>query len=649
MCKVVTPGHTSEAAKVAKAGSAVRCVGPMVRLRLMVEYAVCRRFPGKEPILPLPPDEMAQYRARRGFDSASNPDLPTFGSEGAYVGSGGTYGAVGAIGSPADPEQLGASRATGAMRASTTARAGASASPVPADRRFRGAVTRTIAGTIVPGLGMLGTRAHNLGVLILSALVLGTIGVGFTIARNPALTAGSALQSGRMKGIAITLAVLGLVWVAIIAGTYLVSRPKRMTQTQRTVGAVLVSLMSLLVSVPMAVASAYSFETAKVSKGVFQSERQSQSQTRPTLAQRDPWADKPVVNLLLLGGDSGEGRDADLGVRTDTMMLVSIDTHTGATLIIQVPRNLQGAQFPAGSALAQRYPYGFDNGSSSMLNAVWNDVPSMNPDLFTATDYPGADALKIAFEGVTGLKVDYFVMVNIDGLVNLIDAMGGVSVNVNFPIAKGGSDEDGNCGEAGWIPEGPNQHLGGWDAMWYARSRCNSPNADFSRMQRQSCLVNAVIAQADPTTMATRYEAIAQAAGDMVSTDIPQEHLSAMVELSSRVQKAHNVKRITFVHGENGYYSDYPDFQLMHAQIAAALESMANPAPAQPPAEPAGPGEPGAAVDQPPAGGQLDPTSAPVENVTDACAYRHEEPLPGVWIPPTVPVYVPPPSEEAPR
>lgn len=508
----------------------------------------------------------------------------------------------------------------------------------------------------MPGLGLLGTRAHRLGVAILAVVVVGSGILGFAILRDPLMAAGNILASGSIQGIGIALAVAGLCWVAVIIGTYLISRPRKMTRQQRAIGAAVVGVMSLLVSAPTAVGTAYSLQTANLSGGLFQSEDDSQSQTRPSLevGRRDPWANKERVNLLLLGGDSGAGRDIDLGVRTDTMMLASIDTRTGATLIIQLPRNLQGAPFPAGSPLAAQFPYGFDNGGDSMLSAVWNDVPNMLPDMFTDTDYPGADALKWAVEGVTALKVDYFVLVNIDGLVNLVDAMGGVRLNVNFPIAKGGSTDAYNCGEEGWIPEGPNQLLNGTDAMWYARSRCNSPNADYSRMQRQSCLVNAVIDQADPAGMAVRYEAIAKATGDMVSTDIPQEHLSAMVELAKRVQNARFVQRITFIDGENGYWSAYPDFDLMASQISAALVAMSAPPATEPatsePTQPAGEAPPAEVPVTDPAAPAQPSASAsqnPVEDVTDACAYRHEEPLEGVLIPDTVPIYTPPPTEPA--
>lgn len=525
-------------------------------------------------------------------------------------------------------------------------------------------MTRTVFGTLLPGAGMLGTRRHWVGVVTLALLVAGSGGLFAIVRTNPAGVAGIALQARWMFAIAIGLALVAIAWIAIITGTYLITRPTDITKVQRRIGAGLVSLLSFLVSAPLAVGSAYSLETALLSGGLFGDEGDSQSQTRPTLDTKDPWTDKPRVNILLLGGDTGEGRDIELGVRTDTMMLVSIDTATGNSVIVQLPRNLQHPIFPENSRLAEAFPYGFNNGGESMLNAVWQDVPSLHPELFNNTDYPGADALKWAVEGITGQRVDYFVLVNIDGLVNLVDAMGGVTVNVNFPIAISGSDENGNCGEGGWIPDGPNRHLDGYQAMWYARSRCNTPTYDFGRMQRQSCLVDAVIKQADAATMVTRYEGIAQAAAQMVSTDIPQEHLPAIVELANRVQKSRQISRLSFDPFNLPWYSsEYPDFAQMRQAVSNAIAASipasspsGQPSSIQQPAPPPGetseaptteapPSQPGNEPTMPSNAGSGESTAAPpAENISDTCAYRQEQST--LPVPDTVPRYTPPAATE---
>lgn len=552
---------------------------------------------------------------------------------------------------------------------------------------FRGAVTRTIAGTIVPGLGLVGTRRHKLGIAVLVFVLAAGVAAVVMALRFPTLILHQFLDVGFLIGASIVLALVALAWGLVILGTYLVSKPRLITASQRRIGAALVGLLCAIVMIPTAIASGYAYETARLSGSIFGSEKDAPSQTRPSINRTDPWKNIPRVNILLTGGDSGEGRDVGLGIRTDTIMIASIDTATGNTVIIQIPRNLEHPPFPDGSKLSELYPNGFNDGGPSFVNSIWHDVPLTYPDYFTDTAFPGADALKWGLQGVTGLKIDYFVMINIDGLVQLVNAMGGVRVNVNYPIAKAGSDEGLDCGRDGWILEGPNQKLNGVDAMWFARSRCNSPGGDFGRMVRQSCLVNAIIDQADPAVMATRYEQIAKAAGNMIMTDIPQEHLQALIDLSARVKKG-KVSRLTFVNGEDGFYSSYPDWELIHDRVQAAIQASAptpNPTPApgsvsKPtgsattgvPATAGGPATAAAPAttaggpvsmapeasqattqsnrpaSNPQAGRNMPPsapnTTVPAENVSDACSYRHEEPA---WVDPSVPRITPPPSTPA--
>ena len=67
----------------------------------------------------------------------------------------------------------------------------------------------------------------------------------------------------------------------------------------------------------------------------------------------DPWADQARVNILLLGSDAGADR---IGIRTDSMIVASIDTKTGRTALISMPRNLLNAPLAPKSPLRARLP-----------------------------------------------------------------------------------------------------------------------------------------------------------------------------------------------------------------------------------------------------------------------------------------------------
>jgi LCP family protein required for cell wall assembly len=489
-----------------------------------------------------------------------------------------------------------------------------------AGKGFGKAVGLTALGTLLPGAGLLArkSKARPLGVLVLLAFIGAVATAAVVGVRSPTTLLGLAVQPKVMRGAAFGLVGAAVLWVVLILGTYLVNRPKRVSTGQRAAGAVAVALLSAVVSIPLAVGASYAYTSATMVEGIFAGD-DSQSDTRPTDIY-DTFGHRDRINILLVGGDSGEGRSDGLGIRADTMMVASIDVKTGNTVIIQVPRNMARAQFPAGSALAKAYPKGFYDGKDAdnpeyLANAIWRNVPAQHPELFTNTDYPGADATKLAIGGSIGLTIDYFVMVDIDGIQALVDAMGGVVVNINFRIAMGGNTENRpKCGYLGYLEPGPNQKLDGEEAMWYARSRCNDDQGDYGRMQRQSCLVNAIIAQANPQTMVTRFEAIADTARQMTQTDIPQSLLPAFIELCWRVKSA-NVSRVAFIYGVDGFYSANPDFDMMRQRVADAIAQSTLPTPSATET----PGETPSASPSP------TPTQTPgegVENLDDACAYN---------------------------
>jgi hypothetical protein len=115
------------------------------------------------------------------------------------------------------------------------------------------------------------------------------------------------------------LLIIALVWVAIIIASHLSLRG-RPTPGQRVAGGILVGLLSFAVAAPMAVAARYSYVTASSVGSVFRSKDDIKSGTSPTLENtqttpgqpkaQDPWAGKPRLNILLLGGDAGPGRSA---------------------------------------------------------------------------------------------------------------------------------------------------------------------------------------------------------------------------------------------------------------------------------------------------------------------------------------------------
>jgi LCP family protein required for cell wall assembly len=336
---------------------------------------------------------------------------------------------------------------------------------------------------------------------------------------------------------------------------------------------------------------------------VFADDRQSAT----VVDEPNPFGDQARVNVLLLGGDGGEGRT---GVRTDTVMVASIETKTGATTLFSLPRNLEELPFPEDSPLHDVYPDGFDAGSEaeSLLNAVYRNGPASHPDLLGPTDNPGADFLKLGVGEALGLHLDYYVLVNLAGFNQLIDALGGITVNVNYYVPINGIS--GQELPDDYIEPGPDQHMDGWTALQFARGRYGL--TDYDRMDRQRCTIDAIIAEADPITLLDQYQELAATTRDIVSTDIPQSALDDFVDLAFLVKDA-EVRSVVF--DTSLIDPAYPDYtrmrQIVQESITPATASVPPPAPG----DSASGTDPGTGGTPPP------PPAAPAADVADACAY----------------------------
>ena len=155
------------------------------------------------------------------------------------------------------------------------------------------------------------------------------------------------------------------------------------------------------------------------------------------------------------------------------MTVLSIDASSGQTVTISLPRNLQNVPFPEDSPMHGVYPEDFNCGDECIMNAVYTDVMQNHKDLYPDVADPGAQATKEAAEGVTGLKIQAYALIDMDGFESLVDALGGIDLNVGGRVPMGGGTNL-DTGEKnpilGWIEPGV-QHMDGYHALWYARSR----------------------------------------------------------------------------------------------------------------------------------------------------------------------------------
>lgn len=510
---------------------------------------------------------------------------------------------------------------------------------------FRTCLGWTVLGAIVPGLTLSRSRTPRrrvAGLTVTGFLLIALTIAVFFILTNPTVAATVVVRPKLLTALTWGLPILAIVLVALLTFSHLDLRPRGITQGQRWLSTVLVTALCTTIATPLAVAGRYAYDGAHMLGRIFTDQR---SGTRPSIDYNQDvktiWASKPRVNVLLVGADDTKARNysADNSMNTDTIMVASINTSNGDTSIFQIPRNTAKMPFPADSPLHQDFPDGFvgkdGNGSNPdyMANEIWSTVSAHHVDRMGETDYPGADALKLATGEALGLKIDYFVMLDIDGLQKLIDALGGVTVNVNERLPIAGNTEGKK--PDGYLKVGPDQHLDGYHAMWYARSR--SESTDYDRMGRQSCLMKAVLDQASPQTVLTRFESIADASGQMVVSDIPQGMLPAFVDLAINMRDA-NINRVVFTNGKHGFVSANPDYDLVRKQVDAAIHGVSESRNKNKPVTGASAAKPSKTATPTPARSEpkksshsATPSSASTnrdvsQSVTDACAYNPQEP-----------------------
>jgi len=276
-------------------------------------------------------------------------------------------------------------------------------------------------------------------------------------------------------------------------------------------------------------------------------------------------------NIMLLGGDAGPGRD---GMRPDSMSIVSIDATTGKAVTIGLPRDLNPVPFSAGSPMVKIYPHGYGYQDTCdvdvcELNSIYTEVelykPKLYPNAVKENSQPGIEAMRDALEGATGLKIQYYVLIDMEGFSDLVDALGGVTIDVKEKLPIGGDENLNNVD--GWIMPGK-QHMNGYTAQWYARSRHGT--SDYDRMARQRQLQDAILQQVNPVNVVTKFQEIAKAGQQVVKTDIPQSMLGYFVDLGMKTRKL-PVTNLELTPPTNVPDPSNPDYAHIHALVKQAL------------------------------------------------------------------------------
>lgn len=420
------------------------------------------------------------------------------------------------------------------------------------DLRFRRSITLLALTLVLPGSAQLvrGRRRVGQVVLALAGIAVLTVGAVLLVG-GPGAVVGVAVRPGMLTVVRIGTLLVAGGWALLLVDAWRLGEPPRMRRGQRLAMTATALGMVVVVATPLALLSHYARLQDDLVSALFPSgEAAAASDGR--------------LNVLLLGGDAAEGRP---GLRTDSMNLVSVDVATGRAVIVGMPRNIEDARFPAGTPLARAFPAGFHGeGAKSdwLLNAVYS-YATEHPELVPGAADPGAEGVKEAVAGTLGLHVHYYVLVNLGGFKQVVDALGGIALTV---------EEDVPYGRSGGVIAAGAQKLNGREALWYARSRTGS--SDYVRMHRQRCVLGALLHEANPSNVLRRFGALADSAKGVITTDVPQAALPQLVDLAV---KARGLGVESLQMSPPLVYPGSPDLAVMHQAVldVFAGRKVANP------------------------------------------------------------------------
>ncbi|MFP5116377.1 polyisoprenyl-teichoic acid--peptidoglycan teichoic acid transferase TagU [Bacillaceae bacterium C204] len=186
---------------------------------------------------------------------------------------------------------------------------------------------------------------------------------------------------------------------------------------------------------------------------------------------------KQPFSVLLLGVDQRKG---DKG-RSDTMIVLSVNPKLNSVKMLSIPRDTRTEIVGKGTEDKINHAYAF--GSEEMaMNTVENflDIP-----------------------------IDYFVKVNMEGFKDVVDAVGGITVNNDLDFSYGGYH----------FPKGE-VTLNGKKALAYTRMRKEDPRGDFGRQIRQRQIIQGVIKEGASLSSLANYSDIFSALGKNVKTNL---------------------------------------------------------------------------------------------------------------------------------
>lgn len=205
-----------------------------------------------------------------------------------------------------------------------------------------------------------------------------------------------------------------------------------------------------------------------------------QLDTKRKAEQKNVIAEKKPFSVLLLGIDTGDLGRTEIG-RSDTMMVAAVNPNAEKTLITSIPRDTYVDIVGRGTKDKINHAYAFGGAGMSMDTV----------------------------EKYLGIPIDHYVAINMKGLKELVDAVGGITVTNDLKFENMGYT----------FTFGKNE-LDGDKALAFSRMRYDDPRGDYGRQERQRKIVEGVAKKLLTFDGVTRYKEVLDAMETNVKTDM---------------------------------------------------------------------------------------------------------------------------------
>lgn len=406
-------------------------------------------------------------------------------------------------------------------------------------------------GRVIPGAA---------GLVAFWITVISIAGVAVLAIFKPEILTDAAVTSAKLKAILIFVIVLGIsLLVSGIQNVKSISKDDRFKKSRIGISLLIFALLLQVMGFGV-VARGVELQRQLITSLFV--DPASLADDSGIASAQDVKPLKGQLNILLLGGDAGENR---WGLRPDSISVANIDLSTGRIVMIGIPRNLQKARFTEDSPMHKVFPNGYDCGNTCLINAIYTYAVG-HTSLYSDPKYvgkdPGVEAMISAVEGTLGLTIDNYVLIDMMGFAHLVDAVGGVDINVPRRVVT----------QFGTVYEPGCQHMTGRQALLFARTRKDSN--DYNRMSKQRIVQEALMRQTSPLDLLKAYTEIAIYGSQYIKTDMPENVVSHLLRAGMKSQTG-SFASLELVPPTISTVD--PDIESIHKMVALAIESGAAP------------------------------------------------------------------------